>query len=569
MYIGIDLGTSEVKVMIINALGEIIAKQGSPLKALRPHARWSEQDPQSWWDATNKAMVALKESHPEVMKKVVSIGLSGQMHGAVLLDENDHVLRPCILWNDTRADLECQELMQNTSNFLDLAGNLAMPGFTAPKLLWVQKHEPEIFARIATVLLPKDYLRLLLTGKKISDPSDAAGTLWLDVAKRDWSDVLLNATGLTRAHMPDLVEGNTISGELMSDLYDPWGLNFDTPVIVAGGASDNAASAIGIGAINSGDGFISLGTSGVLFVVNDQYRPNPESATHAFCHALPNKWHQMGVMLSAASAFAWLARLLNSNEQDLLNALDKKLHGLTSIVSNSDNVNIVDNTDNINYSDNHDDLNEVKEPSIPNVDTNLTKERYPNNILNAPIFLPYLSGERTPHNDPFAVGVFHGLTHDTDCADLTYSVLEGVAFGLADCLAALNQAGTEVTELSLVGGGAVSNFWAQLIADVLNVRIITHLGGESGGALGAARLGYLAQLAHTQQVAIHGIAPRQTWLAKLLSLFKEKEEISVDKIPSIESICVKPPIAQIFTPNQIRHAALKLRLADFRALYVK
>lgn len=478
MYIGIDLGTSEVKIVLMNEAGTIVAKEGESLSISRPQPRWSEQDPAHYWQATAKVMARLKVAYPDWMRQVVSIGLSGQMHGAILLDAQDNVLRPCILWNDTRSYIECDEMMTNIAELTHVAGNVAMPGFTAPKLLWIQKNEPDIFAKTTTVLLPKDYLRLYLTGKKVSDVSDAAGTLWLDVAKRDWSDYLLHATGLNRSYMPDLVEGSECSGYLKPELAQQWGLS--DAVIVAGGGGDNAASAIGMGAIHAGDGFISLGTSGVLFVVNDQYRPNPASAVHAFCHAIPDKWHQMGVMLTAASALSWLSKLLGSNEIDLLAELSKKTF---------------------------------------------------NECLTAPLFLPYLSGERTPHNDPFAVGVFHGLNHETDRSLLTYSVLEGVAFGLADCLTALQNAGTKVDELSLVGGGAKSTFWAQLIADVLNIRIITRIGGEAGGALGAARLG---------QLAAGGL---------------------------LETVCKKPEVNQIFTPDLDKHEALQLRLNNFRELY--
>jgi xylulokinase len=395
---------------------------------------------------------------------VRAIGLSGQMHGAVLLDAADTVLRPAILWNDGRCHAECAELEAAAPRLHDIAGNLAMPGFTAPKLLWVRKHEPELFERVKSVLLPKDWLRLQLTGDKVSDPSDAAGTLWLDVARRDWSDELLAACGLTRAHMPRLVEASQPSGVLKPELARAWGLSGE--VVVAGGAGDNAASAIGIGATAPGDGFISLGTSGVLFVVNDRYRPNPASAVHAFCHALPQRWHQMSVMLSAASCLRWFCTLVGANEATLLAELsadDNAVHGSVS----------------------------------------------------APLFLPYLAGERTPHNDPFAPGVFYGLKAQTTRADCTYAVLEGVAFGLADGLDALRAAGTEVQVLSLVGGGSRSPFWAQLIAD----------------ALGAARLGWLA-------------AGGQ-----------------------VDTVCTRPAVAARYAPDPERHARLTPRLARFRDLY--
>ncbi|MGQ3096056.1 MAG: xylulokinase [Roseateles sp.] len=480
MYLGIDLGTSEVKLLLLDADGHVVGTSGSALTLSCPEPLWSEQHPADWWQATQNAVAQLRAAHPAEFATVRAIGLSGQMHGAVLLDEADTILRPAILWNDGRSHAECDELTASAPRLHAIAGNLAMPGFTAPKLLWVKKHQPEIFARIASVLLPKDWLRLRLTGDKVCEPSDAAGTLWLDVARRDWSDELLTACGLTRAHMPRLVESNQPSGVLRPELARAWGLG--TEVIVAGGAGDNAASAIGIGATAPGDGFISLGTSGVLFVVNDRYRPNPASAVHAFCHALPQRWHQMSVMLSAASCLRWFCTLVGAEEATLLAEL-------SSAFSSNDNA------------------------------------------VNAPLFLPYLAGERTPHNDPFAPGVLHGLKANTTRADCTYAVLEGVAFGLADGLDALRAAGTEVRVLSLVGGGSRSSYWAQLIADALDVEIVVHASSEAGGALGAARLGWLAAGG------------------------------------AVEAVCTRPAIAARFCPHPERHARLALRLARFRDLY--
>jgi xylulokinase len=476
MYLGIDLGTSEVKLLLLDGEGRTVGTAGSALTLSSPEPLWSEQNPADWWRATGEAVSKLRAAHPAEFAAVRGIGLSGQMHGAVLLDEADTVLRPAILWNDGRSHAECEELNVAAPRLHDIAGNLAMPGFTAPKLLWVCKHEPEVFARVKSVLLPKDWLRLQLCGDKVSDPSDAAGTLWLDVARRDWSDELLAACGLTRSHMPRLVEASQPSGVLLPELARAWGLGPE--VVIAGGAGDNAASAIGIGATQPGDGFISLGTSGVLFVVNDRYRPNPASAVHAFCHALPQRWHQMSVMLSAASCFKWFCQLVGSDEASLL-----------AQVSQNDSA------------------------------------------VNAPIFLPYLAGERTPHNDPFAPGVFHGLTMLTNRADCTYAVLEGVAFGLVDGLDALRAAGTEVHQLSLVGGGSRSHFWAQLIADALKVDIVVHAGSEAGGALGAARLGWLAAGGN------------------------------------VDVVCTRPPVAALFSPDPQRHARLAPRLARFRDLY--
>ncbi|WP_293765778.1 xylulokinase [uncultured Aquitalea sp.] len=478
MYLGIDLGTSEVKVVLLDGQGEIRAVAGEALEVSRPRAGWSEQHPDDWWRATCLAVARLKDKAPQAFATVRAIGLSGQMHGAVLLDDQDAVLRPAILWNDLRSVAECDELTVNAPQLHEVAGNLAMPGFTAPKLLWVARHEPETFAATRCVLLPKDYLRFKLNGRKVCDTSDASGTLWLDVARRDWSDVLLSATGLSRSQMPALVEGIASSGTLLPAVAADWGLSAE--VIVAGGAGDGAASAIGIGAVEPGDGFLSLGTSGVLFVVDDRFRPNPASALHTFCHALPGRWNQMSVMLAAASCLRWFCRLVSVDEATLLQEIEA-------------------------------------------LDADAQ--------LSAPLFLPYLSGERTPHNDPFAPGVFWGLTQAHGRAALGYAVLEGVAFGMVDGLDALRAAGSDVSELSLVGGGARSPFWAQLLADALSVAIVTHVGGEAGGALGAARLGWLADGG------------------------------------DIAAVCTRPPVKAIHQPCADRHAALQDRLRLFRDIY--
>ena len=287
MYLGIDLGTSEVKVLLIDEAQRIVASTHAPLGVSRPHPLWSEQDPADWWRATLMAIAAVARSHPRELAALRAIGLSGQMHGAVLLDAAGTVLRPAILWNDTRSAEQCVELERRVPHLRAITGNLAMPGFTAPKLLWVAEHEPELFRRTATVLLPKDYLRYLLTGEFISDLSDASGTLWLDVQKRDWSDVMLAACSLNRAHMPRLVEGSAPGGVLKSALARSW--HIEHPVLLAGGAGDNAASAIGMGVVAEGQGFISLGTSGVFFAASDACRPNPAQGLHTFCHALPGK----------------------------------------------------------------------------------------------------------------------------------------------------------------------------------------------------------------------------------------------------------------------------------------
>ncbi|HEY5020161.1 MAG TPA: xylulokinase, partial [Steroidobacteraceae bacterium] len=309
MFLGIDIGTSSVKAVLVDEREAIVAQASSPLTVERPQALFAEQDPESWW----RASVAAIRSLPAPARAAVrAIGLSGQMHGATLLDRAGNILRPAILWNDGRSGRECVELERREPRSRAITGNIMMPGFTAPKLLWVARHEPQIFARTARVLLPKDYVRLKLTGDAVSDMSDAAGTGWLDVGARDWSDEMLVATGLDRSHMPRLVEGNAPSGTLRAEAAEQLQV---PPVVVAGGAGDNAASAVGMGVIAPGQAFLSLGTSGVLFVVTDRFRPNPDKAAHAFCHCLPGRWHQMSVMLSAASALDWAAQL--TGESDL------------------------------------------------------------------------------------------------------------------------------------------------------------------------------------------------------------------------------------------------------------
>ncbi|STZ76040.1 xylulokinase [Bergeriella denitrificans] len=478
MYLGLDYGTSEIKALLLDGSGQTVCTHGLPLSIQRPHPQWSEQSAAEWWQVTHELMAAMREKAGAAWQQIQAIGLSGQMHGAVLLNEGNQVLRPVILWNDTRSAAECAELEAAVADLHDITGNLAMPGFTAPKLLWVKKHEPEIFARTASVLLPKDYIRFLMTGKKVSDMSDAAGMLWLDVAKRDWSDTVLAATGLSRSHMPELIEGSENSGTLLPEIAEKWGLRAD--VIVAGGGGDNAASAVGAGAVSPGDAFISLGTSGVVFVVNEAYRPAPKDAVHCFCHALPGRWHQMSVMLSAAACLSWYCKLIGIGEAEL--------------------------------------LAEIAE---------LSAEQK----AEAPLFLPYLSGERTPHNDPLAGGMFHGIRHSSNRAVMGYAVIEGVSFGIADGVRVLQESGTHIAQCSLLGGGARSPLWAQLLADTLRLPIVTHKGGETGGALGAARLAALA-----------------TGAAEA-------------------SVCTKPETAQVFTPQPQHADYLAARYASFRELY--
>jgi xylulokinase len=349
-----------------------------------------------------------------------------------------------------------------------------MPGFTAPKLLWVRRHEPEVFRRTQTILLPKDYVRLKLTGEKASDMSDAAGTLWLDVGKRDWSDAMLRATDLKRSNMPCLFEGNAPTGKLRADAAEQLGI---PAVVVAGGGGDNAASAAGLGVVAPGQAFLSLGTSGVLFVVTDKFRPNPAKAAHAFCHCLPQRWHQMSVILTAAAALDWVTQLAGfKHVVDTVAAAEARgLHA------------------------------------------------------RSPIYLPYLSGERTPYNDPYARGVFFGLTAETTGADLAHSVLEGVALAFADGMDALLESGGEIGDISVTGGGARLPYWGRILASAIDHPLSYREGAEVGAAFGAARLGRLA---------LTGENP--------------------------DKVCVAPPLARVVEPE----VGLKEQMARRRPLFV-
>lgn len=432
-FIGLDLGTSSLKAILIDMDQKVLAEYAVPLTVSRPHDGWSEQDPNQWSDALEIAMSELAKQAD--VSGVRGIGLSGHMHGATLLDDADIVLRPCILWNDTRSAEEAAGL-DSDPQFREVSGNIVFAGFTAPKVAWVKNNESAIFAKIAKVLLPKDYLRLLLIGDHVAEMSDAAGTSWLDVARRDWSDDLLAATGLKRSQMPRLVEGSESSGTLRDSLAQKWGL--PKGVIVAGGGGDNAASAIGTGVVAKGDAFVSLGTSGVLFAASDAYQPDAASAVHTFCHAVPDMWHQMGVILAATDALQWLSRLTGQSASELTQ-----------------------------------DLGALCAPSRT-------------------LFLPYLGGERTPHNNAAMRGQFLHLDHSTDAKEAARAVLEGVAFAFADCQHALRSTGTTIERAIALGGGAKSDYWLGAIATALDISLMVPKAGDFGAALGAARLGMMA-----------------------------------------------------------------------------
>jgi len=436
MYLGIDLGTSSLKSILLDDTQTVIAAADVPLDVSRPQHGHSEQDPLAWIEACEVAVLELKNTHGEALSAVRGIGLSGQMHGATLLDSADKVIRPCILWNDTRSHDEAEQL-NSMALFQSITGNICFPGFTAPKLLWCRKHEPQLFEKVARVLLPKDFLRLWLTGESVTDMSDASGTAWLNVRKRDWSDELLAATSMRIEQMPRLVEGTMPSGQLRARLARQWGIR--ASVVVAGGAGDNAAAACGVGVVGPDRAFVSLGTSGVLFASNSEFSPNPESAVHAFCHAVPQYWHQMGVILSATDSLNWFAQLVGRSVPDLVSEVGE----------------------------------ELTEPTTE-------------------LFLPYLCGERTPHNDAHVRGVFSGLNITSSRRTMTRAVLDGVSFAFRDNLNALAEAGTTLDRVTATGGGSRSRYWAESLATVLGLIVEVPEDGEFGAAFGAARLGMIA-----------------------------------------------------------------------------
>lgn len=474
MYLGLDIGTSGVKAVLVDDAQTVIDQAQAPLSVSRPHPLWSEQDPKDWWRATHEAVLKLDS---RARRAVKAIGLSGQMHGATCLDEKGDVIRPAILWNDGRSGENCAAMTEALPHLTEITGNLAMPGFTAPKLHWLRDHEPENFKRIATVLLPKDYIRFLMSGVYASDLSDSAGTLWLDVAARKWSDEMLALTGLGQDAMPELFEGSDATGKLRPDVADSWGM---AQVPIAAGGGDNAAGAVGAGTIAPGEGFISLGTSGVVFLADNQYRPNTDGAVHTFCHALPNLWHQMSVILSAASAVDFVARIAGFPSEAAL----------------------------------YEQTSDSKTPG------------------QGAYFLPYLSGERTPHNDPKATGAFFGLTHEDTPLSMAQAALEGVAFALADGVDVLKATGAEIANLSVIGGGSRSHWWGEIIASAMDLPLTYRKASAVGPAFGAARL---ARLAVTSE--------------------------------KISEVCYAPDIDHVIEPNQVMRDLYQERRTVFSKLY--
>ncbi|MEO8422925.1 MAG: xylulokinase [Actinomycetota bacterium] len=435
--LGLDVSTTATKAVILDAGGAVHATACPEYAFETPRPLWSEQDPQLWWDGAVYAIRAVLAGSGMHGEDVEAVGLAGQMHGLVALDRDDRVLRPAILWNDQRTEIEC-DLIRETigrQRLISITGNDALPGFTAPKVLWVQRNEPDVWFQIAHILLPKDFVRLRLTGDHAVDRADGAGTLLFDLAARDWSEEVVDALGIDRAWLPSTYEGTAITGSISAEAAEATGLRAGTPVVAGGG--DQAAAAVGVGAVEPGVVSLSLGTSGVVFATTEGPLIDPEGRLHSFCHAVPGRWHVMGVMLSAAGSLRWFRDALAPG---------------------------------VDFPTLVEEANDVPPGS------------------DGLLFLPYLSGERTPYPDPRARGAFIGLTAQHRRPHMTRSVLEGVAFGLRDSLELMRSVGVGAfEEIRATGGGSKSPLWRHILADVLETTVVTTTASE-GAAQGAAML---------------------------------------------------------------------------------
>jgi xylulokinase len=437
MYLGLDCGTSGLKALLTDERGATVATASRPYAPDRPRANWSEQDPGVWRLAMAGAIADLLNSAGKAVGALKAIGFSGQMHGAVVIDRSDRPIRPAILHNDGRARAEADELARDYPQLAGVVGVKPMPGFTGPKLLWLARHEAEQRGRIACVLSPKDYLRLALCGERGSDMSDAAGTWLLDEAARAWSTPAIAACGADPAWAPKLFEGSQPVGEISPAAADELGL--PRGVLIAAGGGDAAVGAVGVGAIAPGEAFISLGTATQLIVASDRYVSAPERLVHSFAHALPGRWYAMAAMLNGAATLAFTGRLVGAAPDALEREAAAGYRGPGELV-----------------------------------------------------FLPYLSGERTPLDDPYARGVLFGLSETTSRADVARAAMEGVALTLADARDSLSAAGARFERVALIGGGAKSALWTRMIAAATGVEVVRVRGGETGPALGAARLARMA-----------------------------------------------------------------------------
>jgi xylulokinase len=436
-FLGIDTSTTGSKALLIDEHGEVVTVASSPHTLQTPRPLWSEQDPHEWWGAVSASIKSVLESAGISGEQIGAVGLTGQMHGLVLLDEAGKVLRPAILWNDQRTQGQCDQIHARIGKekFIQITGNVALTGFTAPKILWVKENEPDVYAKAKHVLLPKDYIRYKLTGEYALDKADGAGTVLFDLKSRDWSDEVLTALEIPRAWMPETFEGPECTGHISQEASSLTGLKVGTPVVAGGG--DQAAQAVGVGAVEPGIVGLTVGTSGVVFATTPSALIEPEGRLHAFCHAVPGLWHFMGVMLSAAGSLQWYRDSLAPEM-----SFDDLLREAKTVPAGSEGLQ----------------------------------------------FLPYLSGERTPHPDPLARGAFIGLTLRHKRGHMTRAVLEGVSFGLKDSFTLIQNAGLgAITQVRASGGGTKGALWRQILASVLEAELVT-VNTTEGAAYGAALL---------------------------------------------------------------------------------
>lgn len=476
-YLGIDCGTSAIKIVLVGEEEQALAFAESGYLPAHPHPGWSEQDPGDWRAAMFSALRQVRAAAPAAYAAVRALSFSGQMHSAVLLGDKQTPVRAAILHNDQRAHAEAAELADKFTPLQRVLGVKPMAGFTAPKLIWLKRHEPDIFRRIKTVLLPKDYLRLELTGEALTDMSDAAGTWWLDEAERRWSEPALEASGISLDQVPALVEACASVAPLRPAIADELGL--PRGIVVAAGGGDSPVGAVALGAIRPGEAFISLGTATQLILASDVYRAAPEKLVHSFAHALPGRWYRMAAMLNGAGALAFAARLAKAEVAELESEAAAGYRGPGALT-----------------------------------------------------FLPYLSGERTPLDDPHARGVVFGLSEVSTRADLTRAVMEGVALTLAEARDCLQSAGDEIGQVGLIGGGSRSTLWTRMIASAIDRRVVRYKGGGQGPAYGAARLA---------RIAFTGVSP--------------------------ESVCHWPEVADVIEPEPALVEAFAAKRVRFQALY--
>jgi xylulokinase len=438
--LGLDVGTTGARCVAIDETGRLLAEATAEYPLHSPRPGWSEQDPEDWWKASRTVLGRVAET---VGQDVAGIGLTGQMHGAVFLDGSDAVIRPALLWNDQRTQKQCDEITQvvGAETLIRIAGNPALTGFQAPKLLWLREEEPHAYARMRRLLLPKDYIRLRLTGQVATDVSDASGTLLLELRSRSWSDEILGALEIPRPWLPEVFEGPEATGSVLAGVAGDLGLRAGTPVAAGGG--DNAAAAVGNGIIKGGLASCSIGTSGVLFAHSDALSLDPSGRLHAFCHAVPGRYHLMGVSLSAGGSLRWWRDVLGSAT--------------------------------------YEDIGRLAAQAPPGSE--------------GLVFVPYLTGERSPHLDPLARGAFFGLTSRHSAAHLTRAVMEGVAYSLRDSLDLMKQLGAGPNQVRATGGGARSDLWRQILADVFDCRIVRTV-FDQGPAFGAALLASVAAGIH-------------------------------------------------------------------------